>query len=180
MVKDNQRRYNQAEAVPTHMVMQHPTLPNLFYPVRRSSLRRPDVDYSAFGCICFVTFNVHNACGVLLTEDYASIAWAVIRQELQQTGCTVYAGCLMPDHVHLLMAPSGTGETISDIVRRVKSCICLALRKEMQCYLKWQPSFYDHILCETERQQDEFDAVIAYIRANPQKAGLGDTYPYIL
>ena len=71
MNKDNYRRYDQAEAVPTRMVFQHPTKPNLFFPVHRRPLRLLGVNYAAPDCLCFVTFNVNTACGVLLTEENA-------------------------------------------------------------------------------------------------------------
>jgi REP element-mobilizing transposase RayT len=180
MRKDNYRRYEQAESVPTRTILQHPTKPNLFFPVHRRVLRLPDVDYSSVDCLCFVTFNVNRACGVLLTEENGPLAWDALQQQLQQLDCTVYAACMMPDHAHLLVAPSGKGESISDIVGRVKSCMCLALRIQRQCYLKWQPSFYDHVLRDTERGEEEMNAIVHYIRANPAKADLGDDYPYLL
>ena len=179
MRKDNYRRYTQVDAVPTHIVLQHPTKPDLFFPVHRRPLRLPNVDYTSTDCLCFVTFNTDTASGVLLTEENGQLAWATLEEQLQDIGCTVYAACMMPDHVHLLLAPSGQGESVSEIVGRVKSCICLALRKERRCYLKWQTSFYDHILRDMERQEDEFYAIMNYIRSNPREAGLGDAYPYI-
>ena len=180
MRQDNYRRYDQAEAVPTRTVLQHPTTPNLFFPVHRRSLRLPGINYASEYCLCFVTFNVNTVCGVLLTDENAPLAWDALTAQLRQLGCTVHAVCMMPDHVHLLVAPSGTGESISDIVGRAKSCICHALRAERRCYLKWQTSFYDHVLRDSERRQEEFDAIIHYIRANPANADLGDHYLYVL
>ena len=180
MRNDNYRRYTQAEAVPTRKVLQHPTKLDLFFPVHGRPQRLPNVDYASADCLCFITFNVNAAAEALLTGENGPIAWVALNEQLTQIGCTVHACCMMPDHVHILLAPSGAGETVSDIVRRVKSYICLALRREKQAYLKWQPSFFDHVLRDRERTEDEIQTIVAYIRLNPAKAGLGDTYPFIV
>ncbi len=172
MRQDTNRRYNEAASVPTRTVMQHPTNPYLFFPVHRRPMRLPRVDYASPTCLCFVTFNVKSVNGVLLTGEIAAIAWSTLRERL--TGCALHAACMMPDHVHLLIAPSGAGETISDIVCRLKSCICLAIRNETHQYLKWKTSFYDHVLLAAEPWEEEAAAIVHYIRANPNRAGLGE------
>jgi REP element-mobilizing transposase RayT len=180
MQNERYKQYRQAEAVPTTRVLQHPTKPNVFYPVHRRPMRLPGVDYAAPDLICFVTFNVRNGCGVLFTGESGRIAWAAFSDELSRIGCRVFAACLMPDHAHLLVAPSGKGESVSDITRRVKTRCCTALRQERNEYLRWQDSFYDHVLRDEERAEDEFDAIVHYIRTNSERAGLDIPYPYIM
>jgi REP element-mobilizing transposase RayT len=178
--KDFFKRFDSAEAVPTTKALQHPTKPGLFYPVHRRPLRLRGVNYAAPDLICFVTFNVKLGCDVELTGEIGALVWQALRDALAKTGCRLFAACLMPNHVHLFVAPSGTGESISNIVMHVKSWCSTVVRKERQRYLLWQDSFYDHILRESESSEDVFHTIVYYIRTNPQRADLGDDYPFVL
>ena len=56
------------------------------------------------------------------------------------------------------------------------------MRADCAVTIRWQGDFYDHVLRESERSTDEFDAILAYIRGNPERAGLvrhWSEYPYI-
>ncbi|MCS7266310.1 MAG: transposase, partial [Armatimonadetes bacterium] len=89
-----------------------------------------------------------------------------------QTRCRIYAYCILPDHIHLLVSPSGQGESISDIVGMVKIEINRAFNKLGFEKIQWQRSFYDHVLREDERDSFAFEGMVSYILENPVKAGL--------
>ncbi len=174
------KSYSSAEAVPTKRILQHPTKPNVFYPIHHRPMRHAGVNYANARLICFVTFNVKTECGLELVNDLGHCTWDALRDEVARIGCRVYAACLMPDHVHLLLSPSGNGESISDIIRRIKTRCCTAIRQEYSKYLLWQTSFYDHILTTAAPEGDEFQAIIHYIITNPIRDDLGDEYPFRL
>ena len=77
-----------------------------------------------------------------------------------------YAYCLMPDHLHLLVAPRE--DNLIDLLNGWKSFTANLLRKngvEQSC---WQRSFYDHAL----RKEEDIQKVAEYIVNNPVRAGL--------
>ena len=172
------REYSSPDDVETRLYLEHPTRPGVYLPIHRRPMRLPNTDYRSPDCLCFVTFNIHPRCSVTLTGKVAEVAWQTFWQVVKKIGCRVYAICMMPDHIHLLVAPSGQGESISDIVKAIKGNICAALRRVCGLHLRWQPSFYDHILRPSERYADEFAAIVHYIFVNPERAGLGEEYPF--
>jgi len=174
----NRKEYDTPEAVETRLHLEHPFKQGVYLPIRRRSLRLPDCDYTSPECLCFVTFNVHHKCGVRFIENRADLAWEWMWRQFTAMACQIHAASLMPDHVHILLAPSGHGESVSDIVQRVKTIVCTQLRQQHSEYLKWQTSFYDHVLRNEEKRADEHSAIVHYVCNNPIKAGLGDDYPY--
>ena len=172
------KRYPTPEAVPTRKFIQHPTKQDVFLPVHRRPMRMLGVDYTSKNIVFFVTFNTDRLCEVLLTDENGQCVWDAILDEIARIGCHIYAVCMMPDHIHLLLSPSGKGESLSDIIRRIKTRACTILRQQMNLYLRWQTSFHDHVLRSSEREDDEFQAIVNYIYTNPDRAGLGDDYPF--
>ncbi len=178
MRTNNYRTYDNAEAVPTVQMLQHPTRPNAFFPVHRRPVRLAGIDYASSNIVFFVTYNVRKDCQVRFMGDVGKTAWGTMMNEIDHLGCKVYAACLMPNHAHVLLSPSGNGETVSTIVGRAKSRCCQALRLDHQCYLHWLPSFYDHVLRDRENPEGEHQTIAHYIHNNPVRAGLGDCYPF--
>jgi REP element-mobilizing transposase RayT len=178
MQPDNYRRYSIAEAVPTVKLLQHPTQPNVFFPVHRRPTRLAGIDYASADIQFFVTYNVRKDCEVRFLGDTGKTTWDTMLDEMDRLGCRIYAACLMPNHAHVLLSPSGSGENVSTIVGRTKSRCCQALRLVHNCYLHWQPSFYDHVLRDREQPEREIQTIAHYIRNNPVRAGLGDNYPF--
>ena len=93
-----------------------------------------------------------------------------------ECGVTVYAYCVMPDHIHLLLSP-GTNCGVIEFVRLYKGRLTAALRRQGAAGPLWQRSFYDRAI----RQEENVAAVIQYILQNPVRAGLVEdwhAYPY--
>src|SRR5689334_16970601 len=110
------REYSAPGAVETTQFIAHQHRANIYLPVHRRSVRLPAVNYSSRECLCFVTFNLHPRCEIRLECEIAQTAWWTLNEEIEKTASYAPALCMMPDHVHLLIAPSGDGETISDLV----------------------------------------------------------------
>ena len=84
-----------------------------------------------------------------------------------QHSCSVPIYCVMPDHVHVIFqGTNGSADTWRAMVAfKQRSGFWLARHL---AGTRWQKDFYDHIL----RSEDEVRDALAYIAANPLRAGL--------
>lgn len=89
--------------------------------------------------------------------------------------CPAY--CLMPDHGHFLFMGC---QPQSDQLRAAR-----LLRTHWNTILpagfRLQKQGYDHVLLESEREQNAFQGIAHYILKNPERSGLirdGIKYPY--
>ena len=77
------------------------------------------------------------------------------------------AYCLMPDHLHLLVAGIAKTSDQRLFIRALRRDINLLLRP-----LKLQKQPYDHVLRPAESGPDGFTTLVHYITENPVRAGL--------
>jgi REP element-mobilizing transposase RayT len=87
----------------------------------------------------------------------------------------LFAYCLMPDHIHLLVAPK-EGNLI-DIIGSWKKFTGSLMRKTGLKGPFWQRGFYDHAL----RSEEDLVTTAEYMVMNPVRSGLVDVweeYPY--
>ena len=84
-------------------------------------------------------------------------------------GCVNAAYCLMPDHLHLLLAGIREDADLYLAARFLRKHLEQALRTG--CF---QKQGYDHVLREAEREKEAFAKVCYYILENPVRAGLCD------
>jgi len=91
----------------------------------------------------------------------------LVKEEAVRTQMILFAYCLMPDHVHLLVCPEINGNLIS-FIQGFKSKTTRAYWSTGGTGRLWQRGFYDHIL----RQDEGIELVARYILANPVRAGL--------
>ena len=79
---------------------------------------------------------------------------------------TIYAWCIMPNHLHLLLKD----HDISNFVRRLKGHMTSKARKFLMGQRLWQKSYYDHGL----RSDESLQAAARYIWQNPVRKGMVD------
>ncbi len=79
----------------------------------------------------------------------------------------IFAYCLMPDHVHLVVEGQADDSNCLEFVRTLKQKTAFAW-KQRTGHRLWQKSFHDHILRETETTQ----GVVRYVLENPVRAKL--------
>ena len=100
-----------------------------------------------------------------------------IRRSGSRYGFEIFAYCLMPNHVHLLV--HGTSHA-ADLRRFVKT----AKQSSGQMYAArtkqrlWQDSYYDHVV----RPEEDLSAIARYIIDNPVRAGIVESpldYPFV-
>jgi putative transposase len=87
----------------------------------------------------------------------------------------VIAAMLMPDHLHVLVAPLNRDAPVGEFVALLKR----AMRRELDAEWKWQSGSFDHLLRSDESTQEKWD----YMRANPVRAGLvkrWEDWPYAI
>lgn len=139
---------------------------------RLPSFPYPSSDHAFFVTICAARgmrpFTRHE-----LAEDViASLHWL-----REQRDVRLYAFCLMPNHVHLLLSLPEGSKPLGEVLGAFKT---FTTKKAWKYGIKgelWQQRFYDHIL----RRSEDGRAVGAYILANPVRKGLAERpeeYPY--
>lgn len=90
-----------------------------------------------------------------------------LRQQAASHGFSVYAYCVMPDHVHALVMGLGATSDLLMFIKILKQKTGYQFQRKSHSSL-WQKRFYDHIL----RERDSVERVAAYIWMNPVRAGL--------
>src|ERR1700757_495214 len=97
-----------------------------------------------------------------------------LRDVRETTGPRIYAYCLMPDHVHLLIGIPPRAR-LQSIVGSWKS-LCFRERRRLGIEEPfWQRSFYDRAL----RKEEDLIETALYILGNPVRAGMvGDFHDY--
>ncbi len=74
----------------------------------------------------------------------------------------------MPDHLHVLLTPDPS-QTVERCAQCIKGGFSFAVRKQFGGEI-WQPGFHEHRI----RDEADFENQLAYIAANPEKAGMAD------
>ena len=158
---------------------------------QRKQLRLPEYDYSSPGAY-FVTICTKERRRILSDITVGDAALGVPKLRLTETGGIVekyilstekISGlrvdkyCIMPNHVHLLLAVESNGGTpgaasptraaIPDAIRVLKRLT----NKEAGCEL-WQRSYHEHVI----RNESDYREICAYIDENPAKWALDRYY----
>ena len=143
---------------------------------KRKWVRLRDFDYSQ-PVPCSVTVCALERREIFVRPDVNGAVVDCLRHEAKRLGFRLIAYCLMPDHLHLLVIPPGTGKVVSAFVGAFKSRSTRLLWDKGLRGRVWQASFYDHVL----RKDEDIEAVANYIVANPVRKGIAPTpeaYPY--
>ncbi len=115
--------------------------------------------------VYFLTFCVAGRRHVL-GNDAAFVAFQTAITRL--TNWNVIAGVLMPDHVHLLIAPNDREAAVGNASGAIKRWI----RQELKAEWHWQPGSFDRLLRSDESAYEKWQ----YIRENPVRAGLVENW----
>jgi putative transposase len=142
----------------------------------RKPLRLADPVYREQGRLFSLTIGTAPRSPVFLDIPFGQECIAHLREIREKTGTLVYAYCLMPDHVHLLLGAIRV-ESLPTVLGRWKSLCAKSRRDREGSGLFWQRSFYDRAL----RDDDNIINVALYILGNPVRAGLAaDFHDYPL
>lgn len=103
---------------------------------------------------------------ILTGPQISQALQSLISEGAETESIDVIAWCIMPDHIHVLLAPKVGGDVIA-WVKTFKGRATVAARKLGTRQL-WQRSFYDQVLRSSESERQ----VALYIFNNPVRAGL--------
>jgi len=145
-------------------------------PKRRRRIRLDLQLYRTPDLPCFVTIATRRKQPIFCQKNVAENFVALLKTMCKENGIPLYAYCVMPDHVHLLLSASKT-KGIIEFVREMKSrSTKLAWQHGYQGAI-WQRSFYDHFL----RRDEDCLLVTKYIIGNPVRKGIvehWEDYPF--
>ena len=146
-------------------------------PRRRKHTRLPDKTLHAIrGQVVHVVIGTKGKQPHFAQPDAAESLVKAVKEAAGEKRMPIYAYCVMPDHVHLLVGGSETCGVI-EFVKIVKGRFVTSWRRRGGERSPFQKSFYDHIM------RDDEDVYVAaeYIVGNPVRAGLTKElgeYPY--
>jgi putative transposase len=126
-----------------------------------------------FGAIYFVTICCqHRRVNQLCVNAVASVLFETARRYHASQRWYLKLLLLMPDHLHMLVGVPGNAK-LSNLIRDFKR-ITTRIGG-----IDWQRNFFDHRLRRDESENEK----VAYIRANPVRAGLigwNDHWPFAI
>src|SRR3954468_13015948 len=113
--------------------------------------------------IYFVTLCVEKRCSVLASDK----TFGAIKEAISQLKrWRVLSGVIMPDHLHLVITPSGDrGLSVGDFTNGFKRAVRKALAAQPW---EWQRGGWDRLL----RSEESLQAKWSYLEQNPVRAGL--------
>jgi REP-associated tyrosine transposase len=133
----------------------------------RRRIRLGPANYQQPGRIFSVTIATKNRLPIFLDVPFGRKCVAALRTIPEKSAVRVYAYCLMPDHVHLLIGIAASSSLLA-VVGGWKSVCSRIWREAEHGGSFWQRSFFDHAL----RQEEDLRVVARYILWNPVRAGL--------
>jgi len=138
------------------------------YPSRRR-LRLKNFDYSK-PFVYFVTICEKSETPAFLDDRLNRQLIECLLEKAHKFGMRIYSYCLMPDHFHCLVQPIA-GQSVSDFIGEFKGK-SVKIFRDAGRQLKWQRSFYDHIV----RQEEDLRELAEYILNNPVRRGMVTDY----
>ena len=161
----------------------------------RKYIRLPHERYADTGAVASITVAVRERRPIFRDEHLAQIMVEAVLSTARDMGMPVYAFCVMPDHVHVLVGAdfisarlqedasprAGIKPAPTSLIEFVKfmkgRSAASARRAGLMQQSFWQRSFFDHFL----RRDEDIETVCRYIWDNPVRAGLVSywkDYPY--
>jgi REP element-mobilizing transposase RayT len=134
----------------------------------------PSFDYRG-GLVAHVTIVTRLRQPLFTDDNLAQKCLQALMESARRFDAQLYAYCLMPDHLHLLV-DIGANATLKEFVHHFKTVSSFRL-KQATGQSPWQTSYHDRVL----RRDEDTETVQAYVWENPVKAGLAeawDAYPY--
>jgi putative transposase len=125
----------------------------------------------------FLTFCTHRRHAAFAAPAIARLALEQILRSAARFKFAVFAYCVMPDHVHLLVHGRSTDADLRRFAKSAKQSCGQSYRRHAQCPL-WQEGYYDRIV----RPEEDLSGVARYIIENPVRAGLAHAaidYPFV-
>jgi putative transposase len=130
--------------------------------------RLRDFDYKGTAATYFITICARHDTSPFLDSRLARVVVQSLEWLRSDRGVNIYAYCLMPDHLHILMRLGDEEQTLSGIIGAFKSFTTRESWKRGWRGELWQARFYDHVL----RANEDVEQIGLYILQNPVRNGL--------
>lgn len=137
------------------------------YPDRKPT-RLKNFDYAGTNMVFFATLCCLDKKQVFVKDYFNTEVVECIHKEKERIGHAVYAFCLMPDHIHLLISPLETGVPITQLMGALSSVITRLSWSHGFTGRLFQRSFYDHVV----RKDEDLTRIAEYILNNPVRKGI--------
>jgi len=128
--------------------------------------------YATAGHVCFFTIGAHARTVPFTSPQLKDVTIAILLAERERMGMELYAYCLMPDHLHILVSPKKQGCCMLAFVDQFKGKSTNASWQHGWQGKLWQKRSYDHLV----RSPEELLSIATYILDNPVRDGLVETY----
>ena len=125
----------------------------------------------------FVTFCTNERQRLFTSSERIECVRSQMLRTCTEKDFAIPAGVFMPDHVHFIVQGLSDAANFTRCMTRMRQMTACSFRQEFHERL-WQRGYYDRIL----RNADEAPLKIAYMSANPVRAGLVSIpadYPYL-
>ncbi len=113
---------------------------------KRKTVRLNSELYQKKGQPSSITVCTHN--NIPLLNEFGELIFQSIMKGTLRKASDLMAVCVMPDHIHFLLAP--ISENLVDLIGKWKSYATHLIWKEGYEGKVWQRSFYDHALRQEE------------------------------
>jgi len=135
--------------------------------------------YYVPNAIYFIVAVTKDRRGIFADTVHVDLLFEIMRQVRQRKPFALLAYSIIPDHVNLLLKPTGEAN-ISRIMLSIQRSFTLRFKELYGITVSlslWQSCFWDHIIRDEEDLRRHFD----YIHYNPVKHGLvsrSEDYPH--
>jgi len=142
----------------------------------RKTNRLKDFDYRS-PYAYFITICTYN--GIEIFNDHEVVLEIInqLKGTAKKLNCRIFAYCIMPDHVHLLVGETEGDVNLIKFIQCFKQDTGYNFKKKYGTNL-WQKSYYDHIL----RKEESVVEKVRYILNNPVRKGMVSEfkeYPFL-
>src|SRR5712692_7025208 len=137
-------------------------------PYRPRNQRLAPELYEQAGRVTFITISGLRPASPFTNDPINQAVIDTLRTAQAQYSCMVYTYCLMPDHLHFLIAPQVDGASVLTFCDRFKGLTTRQSWDYDRHGKLWQGRSYDHIV----RAEEDLRAIALYILNNPVRKGL--------
>jgi putative transposase len=135
---------------------------------RRPHRRLRDFDYSDPTQVYFVTTCARKNTAPFVDERLARVVIDALLWLRSERGVRLYAYCLMPDHLHVLLQLGSSNRPLGSALGSGKKFSTQASWEMGYDGQLWQSRFYDHVM----RTHEDGKRMARYILDNPVRRGL--------
>lgn len=137
-------------------------------PYRPANNQRLDLElYQQANRITFITIKAYLYHSPFVKDGLNRMIVDSLREEQERQNCSVFTYCLMPDHLHYLVAPNVDGISSLKFTDQFKGKTTNRGWSLDWNGKLWQPRSFDHVV----RKDENLRAIAEYILNNPVRKG---------